>query len=246
MSALKTPILAAATLVAALSASAAEINITSSADATIRSDQPDTNLGTNAQLIGGSLGNPGSLNFLMSFDLSSLYSAAGANAITINSVSLQLHTSSAGQNASGALPILALNNYGFSFTEGSATWNAPATGDSTAGGTLGTQLQTLATTSSAGGQTLSFGTSTAFVSNLQTIVNSSLGTARYLVNETGSRTDNGFLRFDSKEAVGSVTGAIAPTLIIDYTVVPEPSTYGLLGAAALAGVAMVRRRRKVR
>jgi hypothetical protein len=52
--------------------------------------------------------------------------------------------------------------------------------------------------------------------------------------------DNGFTGLNSQLVIGGGNGLVFDNV----SVVPEPSTYGLIGAGALAGVAFVRRRRR--
>lgn len=218
-----------------LSAAGATYNLTSVADTSLRNDGggPNTNYGSNTQLLVGS--NVGALNNLLRFDLSSIGPGE-----TVTSVTLNLHTSTT-QSGSGGSVNIALYSYGFNFVEGSATWNNPTgTGsDATPGGTFGTQLSTVSSVSTSANQTFSFASGAAFISAVQ----SALGTSTFnlLMSENGGlATDQNFLRIDSKD----FGGATVPTLVVTTAAVPEPSTYGFLGAGVLAGVAMIRRRRK--
>jgi len=246
-------LIASTLLAAAVPAGAATIQIstsfgTSGADTYLRSDGGTTatnNYGGGTQMLVGSNNAGGGFNALMRFDLAALQTATGGQPIVINSVTLTLHTTTAGAN-NGSGMTLALYDYGFNFVEGTAngttgsgnaTWNNP-TGvntDLAAGGTTGTQLKTLTGFSYAANQTLIFTSSAALVSDLQSAYDSSTN-PNYLLKETTTVTDQTFLRFDTKET----SGGTAPYLTIDYTVVPEPSA-GLLGV--LGAFACLRRRR---
>lgn len=237
--------------------SAATISISTAsgtlgADTYLRSDQPTTNFGTANQLIVGSnnlFGNndgtgtdQAPYSGLLRFDLSDLQTAAGGQPVVINSVTLMVHTTTVGSGAGGSVPFdLALFDYAFAFGEATATHNNPAGNgsDSTIGGATGTLLTALTITSAAGGQTWTFASSSQFVANLQsaytTIGNS---TVNYILKETTFTDNAGFIRLDSRD--GTPVGGFAPTLTIDYSVVPEPSV-ALLGGLGLLG--FLRRRR---
>ncbi len=85
---------------------------------------------------------------MFEFDLTRIETEADGNPVTIDSVRLVL--TSRGANLGGTALNLSLHEYGFAFVEVDATWNDPdgdgaaGTGDTTAGGTLGTTLSTLA------------------------------------------------------------------------------------------------------
>lgn len=68
------------------------------------------------------------------------------------------------------------------------------------------------------------------------------GTYNLITGGTGTKTDAmlSFANFDSVNYSAAFSQGV-----LTVTAVPEPATYGLLGAGALAGVAVVRRRRKL-
>ena len=240
---------------------AATVSITTAdglgADTHIRNDiaaGPTNNYGAaTAMLLGSNGGSPGqTINALMRFDLSALQSAAGGSAIVVNSVTLSFVTTTAG-GSTGGLPFsIGLFDYGFSFVEGTqngagqtgaSTYGDPAGGgaDATAGGTKGTQLQTLSLTTIAGATTWTLATSSAFVADVQgAYAGTGTTTVNYLLSEIDTGTDwasdQTFIRINSGEA----TSGLIPTLTVDYTVLPEPSAV-LLGGLGLLG--LLRRRR---
>lgn len=228
---------------------AATLSIVTNADASIRNDGggPANNFGAATQLVLGS--NSGGLNLLLNFSLSGLMATTANQPIIIDSVSLNLKTlaSQAGGSGGGLPFTVSLNLYGFDFVEGTgngsavagaSSWSNPAGNgsDTTPGGTLGLGLQTLDIGSVATNQSLSFATSANFVNALQAAYDNSDSNIRFILNETTSQGNQSFVRLDSRET----SGGTAPTLMINYTVVPEPSA-ALLGALGLIGV--LRRRR---
>lgn len=242
-------------------ASAATISITTAdglgADTHLRSDVA-ANLGFNygsatSMLLGSNAGNSpnGLINLLLRFDLAGLQTAAGGQSVTINSVTLTLTTATAGGSGGGLPFTVGIHDYAGNFVEGTAngtaqsgssTWNDPMGNgsDTTLGGTAGTQLQTLSITSVAASTTWVFSSSSGLVSDLQgAYTTSGASVVNYLLTETNTggdwNTDQTFIRVLSGENASS-----RPTLTIDYTVVPEPTT-ALLGSLSLLG--MLRRRR---
>jgi hypothetical protein len=106
----------------------------------VRSGDPDANFNgdPDRELIVGTTagGTPDVLRALLAFDLGTL-PAAGV----VGSASLILTThSNTGLDQGGEAgdPTFHLHAYGFDVDETNSTWNAPGTGDPTAGGTLGT------------------------------------------------------------------------------------------------------------
>jgi hypothetical protein len=189
---------------------------------------------------------------LLGFSLSPIITAAGGNPVTINSVELILSLGTGGtvqpaghwrvETGGGGVtqgPVsIDLHAYGFAFVDSAATWNAPATGDATAGGTAGTLL------GSATGlmsdplltvQQQTF-TSAALTQWVQDAADNIDPTARFLINQLSpnlSVQNRVFLRTKT-QATGTTT---RPTLVIDYTVVPEPNAFIILGIGLIAIVA---------
>jgi hypothetical protein len=133
-------------------------------------------------------------------------------------------------------PTFKLYAYGFDIDETTATWIAPGSGDTTAGGTLGTLLTSANFDVTQTGLAVTFGDSAAF----RTAVANALagdGLLRLIVakNDEGTVGTHEFARF-SDDSVAT-TGE-RPELVVEHT--PEPATMTLL---ALGGLAILRRRR---
>ncbi|RYD68755.1 MAG: PEP-CTERM sorting domain-containing protein [Verrucomicrobiaceae bacterium] len=264
----KTPLLAVVVALAITGTTrAATISITTAdglgADTHVRNDvtSPANNAfnygSATSMLLGSNAGNTPSslLNLLLRFDLSALQTAAAGSAITVNSITLSLTTAATAGGASGGLPFtVGLHDYGFSFVEGSANGTAQAGSstylnpagdgsDTTAGGTAGNSLQTLSITSVGINTVWTFSSSAAFIADIQNAY-APAGTSvlNYLLKETDTggdwATDQTFVRINSGEATPA---ELRPTLTIDYSVVPEPTT-ALLGLSGILAMVFWRRR----
>jgi hypothetical protein len=208
---------------------------------TIRSNVPTTNQDTVDQIIVGSYSNGTVLlRGLLEFDLTAIETAAGGSAFTIDSVSLVMHTDS--ESTSGSDPItFYLNLLGTNsvFDETTVTWdNAPTE----AGGTIGTSLSSVEFT-----PTSTTNTDQTFAStgNFTTAVSEALATSANTIslilstNVTAGDASS-FARFVSDEASSL---ADRPELIVNYSLVPEPSSFALLLGGASLLVCFQRRRR---
>ncbi|WAC19940.1 DNRLRE domain-containing protein [Luteolibacter sp. SL250] len=206
--------------------------------ATVRSDDPST--GTTGAvtpptdtIIAGTTGTI-VLHGFFEFDLSAIEAAAAGNPFTIDSVTLSLRTSSAAGSGATALNFqLSLLGNNLDFDESTVNWtNAPGG----PGGVAGTLLSSESFVPNAVNQTRTFGSTSAFQSAVADVLaNDPDNTIRlFLQTESGS----GFARFLSDE---NATESNRPTLTVNYTVVPEPST-GIALAGGLTLLAGLRRR----
>ncbi|MDG1071651.1 MAG: DNRLRE domain-containing protein [Akkermansiaceae bacterium] len=200
----------------------------------------DINQNTSDQIIIGTTAGGGSaaIRGLLEFDISAI---PATNVIDL--ASLVLTTHSAGINNVGvaaAITSFDVYSYGFNFDETTATWNDPAVGDSSDGGTVGTFLTSASIdVESAAGVTIAFGSSSAFT----TAVGDALagdGQLRLIIRNNDESTvgTHNFARFAAEDF--ATTGS-RPELVIEHSMIPEPSSLALLG---LGGLALLRRRRK--
>jgi len=169
---------------------------------------------------------------LLEFDLSAIETAAGTNAVDIYSVQLLLNTE--GDGAGDDIEITACT-YGFDFDETTATWNVPAPGDATAGGTVGTTLSVASFDPTSGsGTDVTFTNSAPF----QTAVASALAgdnVMRVILHQTGGTPDGDdlFARLFDED-----NGANGPELIVDSSVPdanPQTRTAPEILRAAVSG-----------
>ncbi len=188
----------------------------------IREDQPTTTGNGNQFFVGREAGN-NTLRGLIEYDISALDGLYSS----IDSVSLILNIKA---NGSGGNFNIGLYEYAFPVDESTATWNSPALGDSTPGGSVGTLLSSANAPGGSGPVDVTFANSSAF----QSAVNSALsgdGKLRFLVKQdSGGSSD--FRRFT---ADGDGTTADRPELLISFNAIPEPSTALLLISAAMLG-----------
>ena len=233
--------LACAILVAIFSsvlADAAIVQIGVQADTYIRNDGGGPNSKNDGdgdnEIIVGINGSPAAeLNGLLRFDLSPL---AGMGS-TINSVTLT-GTTRGGANGAGSNNNFTVYDYGFEFIEADATYNDPdgdgaaGTGDTTAGGTLGTIVTTGLVASNVSGQTIVFGDSPAFRNAVATQLAGDQ-TLNLLLRGAPAAGNQGFLRFDDEDRPNP--------FLLTVDIVPEPGTASLLGLSALALIARRRR-----
>jgi|GEM_PF-3135576 len=208
--------------------------------ATIRSDDPSTGIvgavtPPTDTIIAGTTGTI-VLHGLFEFDLSAIEAEAAGNPFTIDSVTLSLRTSSTAGSGGTALNFqLSLLGANLDFDESTVNWtNAPGA----EGGLAGTLLSSESFVPNATNQTRTFGSTSAFQSAVaNALANDPDNTIRlFLETESGS----GFARFLSDE---NATESNRPTLTVNYTVVPEPST-GVAVVGGLALLAGLRRRNR--
>ncbi|MDB6015893.1 MAG: hypothetical protein JWR19_382 [Pedosphaera sp.] len=227
---------------------AATANLSAVADTTLLQNNPNNNLGGHTNFAAGTMANGLHSRALLEFNIAG---SIPTNAI-INSVSLTLNvTAAASQSATFELhPMLAswlegnkTGQLGAPATTGEATWNnraAPGTAWGAAGGLAGTDFSATSGGSAfiSTGTVLTFGSTSGLVADVQNWLLDPNGDFGWILLGQSESTINTARRFASRED-GSGAG---PTLIIDYSPVPEPSTLGLLGLAAGIGCWFRRRR----
>ena len=224
--------------VAAL-ASADIISLTTTGDAMITDYTPDGNISTSYNSIG--VVNEGSQRrTVVRFDTSSMSTILSNPNTTINSVTMKLTGGPA--TFTGAAVVLSIATKNAGWVESQVTWNSRSTGTSWAGSSPGSESTNLGGFSWTTGQsgveysTTFSGTSAELLGLLSSWTSSTNAGLLVLPAQT---TRDQILGFQSKET--STTAA--PTLVVDYTVVPEPATIGLLGFGV---VGMLIKRRRVR
>ena len=223
--------------VAAL-ASADIISLTTTGDAMITDYTPDGNISTSYNSIG--VVNEGSQRrTVVRFDTSSMSTILSNPNTTINSVTMKLTGGPA--TFTGAAVVLSIATKNAGWVESQVTWNSRSTGTSWAGNSPGSESTNVGSFSWSNGDSgveysTTFSGTSAELSGLLSSWTSS-SNAGLLILSTGTTT-NQILGLVSKEHAT----ATAPTLVVDYTVVPEPATMGLLVVGGLFGI--VRRRRK--
>jgi|GEM_PF-3914767 len=219
---------------------AAVVSLTPTADRTIRGEGAS---GPNDDtLIIGYNNGTYALHALLNFTLAPIPLNPGES-IVVTGVTMEVRVATTAGLGDGNL-IVTLNDYGFSFTESGATWADPdgdgntATGDITPGGTIGTPLSNITVSNPAGTTNVprSFGTSAAFVADVQSVIGTG-GELNYIMTSNATSL-NFFTRLMSSE---HATAENRPTLVITYDVVPEPSAALLAG---LAGIGFLARRRR--
>jgi len=178
------------------------------------------------------------LRGLLEFDLSEINMLAAGLPLTIDSVQLVMNTYSTGYSSSITVD---LHQYDYNLIEEDSTWYDPDGGglDLTDGGTLGTFLASEAITLGTANEDVVFSDTAA----LRTAISDALGSAdhtlRLILVDHHEGVSAQLAYFCSNEY--SSTGR-HPELIVNFTVVPEPSTILLAGLAALAGFSLTRRR----
>jgi hypothetical protein len=211
-----------ASFLAAATANATIVVLGTNDEGMIRENNPAV---TSSTLIAGdNVDGPsdgGPLRILANFDLSTVPIGA-----TINSVSLSVTTNGVGANNTGGS-----STFSFDLTQLSGTSLPASPGWTGAGATasiaLGTVISSGSVDISSSGNTLTFASNTPFESYIGSGAGSSLNFSIMLQGEDD--VDQQFGRFSS------------PSLTVDFTAVPEPSSTALLG---LGGLALILRRRK--
>lgn len=231
-----------ATLSAGNTSRAAELALSMSADTWIRSDNVTFN-GNNSLLAIGQVAGGGDTRSLLSFDFSG--ASLPVDAVFV-SAKLVLYLNGADSTSIDTTLTVNLHELTTSFVESTATWNRSAIGSDWAipGGDYSGDIlasTTVSTKAPAGDVTWSG-------ASLDSIVQTALadGTALNFLLKVGNENEN-----TSRQllwfASGADNSAARPVarLVLEYTVIPEPGSVALFtGAAALASVTFLRRRRR--
>lgn len=215
---------------------------TGQTDTGIRSDQA-TGTPTGATTPVGYTAGAVKLSDLFSFNLSTLPTGA-----TINSISLTLTTASADASTDNNVT-LGLYATTKTFVISQATWNLASTGNSwtTPGGdySSSTLLSSLTTdpTTALAGTALSFSSSSAFVSTAQAALDGGTALQFLLTVDPSTLTPGARAIFQLATDNYTGTATYLPTLTIDYTAVPEPTSLTLAGFLFLGIAWRVRTKR---
>lgn len=204
-----------------------------------------TNLNSNNRIMVGQNGGSGIYQGLLGFDLSALEAVVGtnSNSFTINSVTLTLTIQ--GQSTGALTSTYYANLLGdgtstYAFSETTATWaNTPLT----AGGTIGTTLSTLSF--NAGTVAVNSQQTWASTSAFTTAVSNALAGDNVLRIDLTSANEGVASNLDLARFYSDENGTVSfnPSLLINYTVVPEPSSIALM---MVGGFALLTLRRKSR
>ncbi len=244
----------------ATSTQAATLTLNPTADTYLRGGSSDQSWGGATELLISNHATVGPFTGLFRFDLSSLPTSG----ISIDSVTLTLKSNANGSGTSVTMNVYqlasanadwiegALNGVN-SGTEGSAAWNnkanftsgpnaaldtpwAGSVGARTAGTDYTNTLLASYTgdASTAGTSNLVF-TSQASISS--TVLSSAGGNLNLWIGQPTVVAISEFFRITSKEG-----NATATSLVINYSAIPEPSTYAALAGLGVLGLAATRRR----
>lgn len=196
--------------------------------------------GDDENIVGFNSAATAQLRALYEFDLSAISGPVVANSVNLVQTS---------RGDMGSDFTLALYQYGSDFVEADATWNDPdgdgnaGTGDTTAGGTTGTFLSSLAYDVSAVslGDDVTISDTAAFRTAVQSAIDSATPLRLILVPEDHPG-GQGFARFYD-ETFGTLGDR--PELIVTFSPIPEPSTFtfSTLGLLSLGFVGWRRRQR---
>ncbi len=219
--------------------SAALLTIISDLDGGIRESNNSGSF-SSQQMLFGRLGTDSDLTGLLSFDLDQP-ELSGAS---IHSVSLRLTLNAAdGSNSADETTTLDLYqvltpfnaNATWTNRDGTNSWNSPGALGADRGSDLLASYSGNAALANTG-DTLSFSSEAAFT----TLVSSNIGNTLALGAYMDSGSTRALFRVNSNNTLVAVEDR--PTLIIDYTAIPEPSSFLLISAALLLGWGTLRRR----
>jgi len=221
-------------------------SLTATADTHVRSasGQVNNNFGGLDQMLIGNHKDLGDFHGFLRFDLSSL-----PTDIVINSVALQMVKPANGTVGSFTVNIYELSTANTNWVEGtatgqaqagSATWDSkgPSAWAGSAGASsAGTDYIDNVLASYSGTTLAGDATFTSQAAFLTAVSNNLGGTLNLGIGLESVFNAGTYYRFATKEHATSA----APQLVIEYTVIPEPATIGLLGAGCLC-IIMARRR----
>lgn len=220
-------------------AAAATVTILPTQDITL--DNGDGNQDGRQHLLVGNNGASGPYTSLIGYDFSGLVVLELGQSIQVNSVTLLMNVTDDGIGGGTANLDVTVQRYNFSFDSTTATYAAPAAGDTTPGGTLGTfygQVNIPSTTVASNQPLPSIIGNAAFIADVATALTSG-GEFNIVLSSAAPSTDNAaYLRLGRI----SDSGDIPVRILVDYTVIPEP-TAGALAGLSLAVLASRRRRR---
>lgn len=173
---------------------------------------------TDNEMLVGSNGATNNLRGLMRFDVASIVNdvntIGGGNFanLTVNSASLQVFERRGRANTVNVI----VNDYNFAFDPATATWTAPAAGDSAAGGTVGSPLgsQSITWDATADNQSATIPLTPA---TLKTSLQNHLSNSLHFILTTNTPTQNFLSIRSDRDAAQSARFA---RLTIDYTVAP--------------------------
>ncbi len=191
----------------------------------------------NELIIGTSSGD--NLRTLLEFDLSEISNQAGGRVVTIDGVQLVLDAYSVYNSNTITVDVF---QYDYDLDETTSTWNNPdgLGNDPNAGGTLGTFLS--GESFSATGD-VSFADTAAFRTAVSGALGSPDNTLRLILKDHNEGESGVRLAYCRSNEYVTASGD-RPELIVNFTVIPEPTSAALLCCGALAMICMGRRRTK--
>lgn len=224
-----------ATWVVASTSYATIVTQTASVDTGLRVGAPTTNFEAEEGLTQGDYVSPSSAyRSLIQFDVSAI-----PNDATVNSAVLKLQNRDVGvNNGDGVVNVYRVTG---AWNESQATWNERLTGAAwtAAGGDYAAGSYATATLhpyQTAGAEVYQISVTTLVQ---QWVAGTYVNNGMLLISDSENANQFKLFAFESTES--SVSGAVLPQLVIDYTPVPEPAAMSVMG---LAVAALARRRRR--
>jgi hypothetical protein len=231
-------------------ARAASLTFNPSADTTLQEALPNNNFGDGfggtSSLRAGGRAQGGRARALMQFNVSSI--PAGS---TINSVTFTINVA---QSHGGSDSVFDLHRVtaawgegnktdhgGSTASAGEANWNSRFAGSSAWATPGGDFLAAVSASQTIGGfGAYTFNSTATLVSDVQTWVNNSANNFGWLLNSESELTGGTIRRFGAR----GTPEVAQPTLTINFTPVPEPSTWAILGIGLAGLLWKARSRRK--